>query len=83
MKTKYNNGLPTKDRLRRPKRDNTTFVPTSCRQGDLVRVKELLLHNNPTDGSQTLGLRDAATNNHIEVMRFLLENYVIIDRTTL
>lgn len=28
----------------------------SCRQGDLARVKELLLHDNPTAGSQTLGL---------------------------
>lgn len=52
----------------------------SCRQGDLAQVKELLFHGTATAGSQCLGLRDAVTNSHIEVIRFLLEHNVIIDR---
>lgn len=51
-----------------------------CGQGDLVRVKELLFHGNTTAGTQSLGLRDAVTNSHVEATRFLLEHNVIIDR---
>ena len=52
----------------------------SCRQGDLARVKELLFHGNATAGSKCLGLPDAVANSHVEVIRFLLEHDVIIDR---
>ena len=62
-----------------PNKTTQYLFRQSCRQGDLARVKELLLHN-PTAGSQTLGLRDAVANSHIEVICFLLENNVIIDR---
>lgn len=62
-----------------PNETTTRLLRESCRQGDLARVQELLLHNNAKNGSWTLGLRDAATHNHVEVMRFLLDKNVIID----
>ncbi|OJJ78620.1 uncharacterized protein ASPGLDRAFT_1200478 [Aspergillus glaucus CBS 516.65] len=52
----------------------TAKLRESCREGDLARVQELLLRSNQSDGSWTLALRDAATKNHIDIMRFLLDS---------
>lgn len=62
--------------------DNTAklLFRQSCRQGDLAQVKELLFHGTATAGSKCLGLRDAVANSHVEVICFLLENNVVIDR---
>lgn len=62
-----------------PNKTTTHLLRESCRQGDLARVQELLLDSNANNGSWTLGLRDAATHNHVEVVRFLLDRNVVID----
>lgn len=54
----------------------------SCERGDLSRVQEQVRDREPSDGSLTHGLNKAAKGDHVETMRYLLQNGAIIDAGT-
>lgn len=44
----------------------TAKLRESCRKNDQIRVQELLLRSNKSDGLWTLALQDVVANNHID-----------------